>query len=177
MENSSDSAPPNPISLAAGPLSLRAPRWPLAVGEPQFRLSCQFAEWHFECVRNRPQPAHSRFDDPWLCPANVRLVEAAIGAQTFLRAACLLSQFHAQQRQWLSVEGRSVGWICFWRRSIGRSDGAALRRISHAIYPLFCEWPQAFRGSPVTGTRMLPIQFFLQPTRALVYCMTSLPRH
>jgi hypothetical protein len=63
------------------------------VGNPEFHLPCELVEWRFEHVGNLPRSAHGRIDDPALYPADVRPVEAALGAEAFLRVACLLQQF------------------------------------------------------------------------------------
>jgi hypothetical protein len=82
-------APP----ITSGSLRLGAARRPLVVGDPEFHLFRELAEWGFEHVGNRPQPAHGRIEYPSFQTADVRAVEAAICAEAFLRMARLFAEF------------------------------------------------------------------------------------
>jgi hypothetical protein len=80
--------------IFSGSLRLGASRgWPLVVGDPEFHLSRQLAERRFEYVSNLPQPTHGRIEYPSFKTADVRAVEAAIGAEAFLRVADLFAEF------------------------------------------------------------------------------------
>jgi hypothetical protein len=85
---------PAPLPITSGSLRLGPTRrLPLVVGDPEFHLPRELAEWGFEHVGNRPQPAHGRIEYPSFQTADVRAVEATIGAEAFLRMARLFAEF------------------------------------------------------------------------------------
>jgi len=85
---------PVPLPIRSGSFCLSASRlWPLVVGDPEFHLPCELAERGFEHVGNPPQPAHGRIENPSFQTADIRAVEAAIGAEAFLRMARLFAEF------------------------------------------------------------------------------------
>lgn len=61
--------------------------------DPEFHLLRELAEWSLEHVRNCPQPAYRRIEYPSFQTADVSTVEAAIGAEAFLRMTRLLAEF------------------------------------------------------------------------------------
>jgi hypothetical protein len=81
-------------AVTSGSLRLEATRClPLVVGDPAFHLPSELAEWGFEYIGNHPQPAHGRIEYPSFQTADVGAVEAAIGAEAFLRMARLFAEF------------------------------------------------------------------------------------
>lgn len=80
--------------IHSGSLRLGASRRrSVVVADPEFHLPSELAEWGFENVRNPPQPAHGRIEYPSFQTADVGAVEAAIGAEAFLRMARLFAEF------------------------------------------------------------------------------------
>ena len=82
-----------PSVITSDSLRLGATRCsPLVLGDPELHLPGELAERGFEYVSNPPQAAHGWIEYPSFQAADVRAVEAAIGAEAFLRMACLLAE-------------------------------------------------------------------------------------
>jgi len=66
---------------------------PHLVSNPEFHAFHELTQWNLDGIRNLPQSAHGWVDDPALYPTDVCPVEAAIGAEAFLRDAGLIAEF------------------------------------------------------------------------------------
>ena len=60
---------------------------PHLLSNPEFHSFRELTQRRLQRVRNPPQPAHRRVDDPSLDPADVCSIEAALAAEAFLRVA------------------------------------------------------------------------------------------
>ncbi|MCU1260181.1 MAG: hypothetical protein JWO80_3066 [Bryobacterales bacterium] len=82
------------LVIAFGSLSsARFPGPTLLADNPQFHPLRNLAERSLQCVGNLPESAHRRINDSALDPADVCPVEAAIGAEAFLRVSSLFAEF------------------------------------------------------------------------------------
>ena len=66
---------------------------PLLADNPRLHAFRHLAEWAPQYVGNPPKTADGWINDPALDPADVCPVEAAIGAEAFLREAGLIAEF------------------------------------------------------------------------------------
>jgi hypothetical protein len=81
-----------PCLLSTG-VSAQFLRRPLLADNPHLHSLRHLAEWAPQYVCNPPKTADRRIDDSALYPADVRPVEAAVGAEAFLREASLITEF------------------------------------------------------------------------------------
>jgi len=68
-------------------------RAPLLAANPHLHSLRHLAEWASQSVGDLPKTANGRVNDPSFDPADVRPVEAAVGAEAFLREASLIAEF------------------------------------------------------------------------------------
>ncbi len=104
-------APPGTRSGSASPPASRTCRYRSWSVIQKFHLLRELAERGFEHVSgNRPQPAHGRIEYPSFQTADVSAVEAAIGAEAFLRMARLFAEFAHDDSDGFSPSDRSAGF-------------------------------------------------------------------
>jgi len=73
--------------------SVQWPGSPVLTDNPEFHPLRNLAKRSVQCVRDRPKTTDRGVNDPPFDPTDVRPIEAAIGAEAFLRETGLIAEF------------------------------------------------------------------------------------